>query len=126
MNYQSLKSIMKIIIGVTVLVGILVDSSKSFNLGALAASLVTHGLQPQSKLSVGHGDYLRDDFRRNQLIPTFGRIRESLMDFKGSNWWIIFTLTSFVFLTLCGFFFMGMSLHNIKERVNRLELQNRG
>ena len=100
--------------------GYLVET-EGLGIGALASSLLTHGLQPQSKLSIGNGEYLRDDFRRHQLIPTFRRIKENIQFLQGNNWWHGFFTLMLFGMFLFTMAILGLYIHSMKHWILLVE-----
>ena len=104
-----------------IMYGSFIVNIEAISFGTLATSLLSHGLQPQSTLSAGHGGYLRDDFRRQHLIPTFKRIKSSFleMDHSVQILWVLFILNLMV--QMIGFLFLGLYLYALRSKLQCLE-----
>ena len=113
---------------VIVIVVLILAAKKAgaISLGTIAGTLLSHGLTPQSQLNSGHGAYLRDTFRQNTLIPTFRRIRDSLVELENvtfnSKIVIVFTLTIVTF----AFMAVGLCIHALRTRIRIVEERARG
>ena len=94
---------------------------EGMNLGAIASSLLSHGLQPTSKISIGQGAYLRDTFRTNQLIPTFRRIKETFLQMEDQNFCMRVILIFSMLMISVIVIMMGIWVHGIRNRVKVLE-----
>ena len=113
---------MKLIIVKFVVFGsIIISNTEAINFGAIANSLLSHGLQPSSTLSAGRGSYLQDDFRKTQLIPTFRRIKNTFLELDHSVQIVWVFLILILLGEIMGFVIQGLYIYALRAKIQCLE-----
>ena len=100
-------------------------SSEGFNIGTIATSLLSNGLQPQSQINAGQGTYLRDSFRQSQLIPTFKRIRDNFLQLQEATYGTKVFIAAMGTFIVTGFAVLSVCIFGLRNRVKSLEDRQR-
>ena len=100
---------------------IIISDTEAINFGAIANSLLSHGLQPSSTLSAGRGGYLQDDFRTTQLIPTFRRIKNTFLELDHSVQIVWVFMILILLVEIMGFVIQGLYIYALRAKIQCLE-----
>ena len=110
-----------IIVKFVVFGSIIISDTEAINFGAIANSLLSHGLQPSSTLSAGRGGYLQDDFRTTQLIPTFRRIKNTFLELDHSVQIVWVFMILILLVEIMGFVIQGLYIYALRAKIQCLE-----